>query len=195
MTWRASPRLAASVAAALVWALAAASVLFWFLRISSLGTPDALPVAGQGTGMGSVDVRQVAQALGVTDEVRSAPVQDVLARLTLQGVVTQSGRGAALISLDGKPAKPVRVGAALPELEGGWSVQMLMPHAVVLTADGRQARLEMPLSDQRPQSDASSPNGVSPASPGQQPIQTGQWRQSYEPLAPQVPQPQTSAAQ
>lgn len=192
MSWRASPRLAAGVAAALVWALAAASVLLWFLRIGSVGAPDAVPVAGQGAGMGPVDVRQVAQALGAADAgaARSAPAPDVLARLKLHGVVTQNGRGAALISVDGKPAKPVRAGAALPDVGGGWAVQTLAPHAVVLAADGRQARLEMPPLDQRPRGDALFPDGVPPAAPAQ----AGQWQQSHMP-APQMPQQPPSAAQ
>ncbi|MFT4194233.1 type II secretion system protein N, partial [Ottowia sp.] len=100
----------------------------------------------------------VARMLGAPEPTAAAPAPDVVSRLALRGIVTHGSRGAALIAVDGKPAKPVRVGAPLDGVEGGWKVQAVEPRAVVLAADGRQARLEMPkLSERSRAGDAVAP--------------------------------------
>ena len=90
-----------------LWALAGASVVYWGLRLS-------------------------ARPVGLTvPAVAPAPVASLASRFALIGVLAgrSSGGGAALIAVDGKPAKPFRVGTAVDE---GLVLQSLDP---------RQARL------------------------------------------------------
>ena len=101
---------------ALVWALAAAGAVFWGLRLSapaggSTGTVGA-PPGGAGA---TVDPVALARALGATPvAVAGTPVPALASRFSLQGVVAGGpGRGAALVVVDGKPARPVRVGTAI----------------------------------------------------------------------------------
>ncbi|MDO5625993.1 MAG: general secretion pathway protein C [Pseudomonadota bacterium] len=163
MRLRLSPRLAASLAALLVWALVAGSALFWYLRAGDAGLPRDVAVAGAAGGV-AVDTRTVARALGAPDGARAeaAPAADVTSRLALRGIVTHGGRGAALIAVDGQPPKPVRVGGALEGVDG-WSVRSLSPGAVVIAAGEREARLEMPPLAQR----SSAGDAVARPLPGQ----------------------------
>ncbi len=59
----------------------------------------------------------VARLLGVLPETRTAPVApEAASRFALAGVVADpSRRGAALISIDGKPPRPFRVGSTVGE--------------------------------------------------------------------------------
>ena len=141
-TYRPSPRLTAGLATALVWALAAGSALFWALRVGG-GAPVNAPVAGgPAPGAAAVDAPALARMLGAASAAPAA-APDVAGRLALRGIVTHGRQCAALIALDGKPARPVRVGAPLEGAEG-WTLRAVEPGAVVLAADGREARLEMP---------------------------------------------------
>jgi general secretion pathway protein C len=108
------PRLAAFVLAA----LAAGSAAFWGLKWhgSSLNSAVA-PVPGVEVAAG--DPMAVARALGGGKSAVAAPsaaAPSVASRLSLVGVVAnpKSG-GAALISVDGKPAKPFAVGSVVEE--------------------------------------------------------------------------------
>ncbi len=99
----------------LVWALVAGSVAYWGLRWSGaesqvLPAPPALPLAA------SMDTAAVARALGNAGTAVK-PAVSSSSRFVLVGVVarTASRTGAALIAVDGKPAKPVAVGAKVEE--------------------------------------------------------------------------------
>ena len=96
-----------------VWALAAGSALYWGLRLSADRdlTVTAAPAAAPMT----IDPPAVARLLGAT--AAQAPVlPSVASRFALQGVVAGApGGGAALISVDGKPARPFRVGSTVDE--------------------------------------------------------------------------------
>ena len=111
----------------LLAALAAGSAVYWVLKwpsapvqISVENPPEPAPV----------DSSAVARALGggvvVADVV--APVSN---RFVLAGVVSGGAhRGAALIAVDGMPAKPYRVGAVVGEQ---WVLSAVQPRRVVLT--------------------------------------------------------------
>ena len=106
------------LATLLLWALATGSMTYWVLK---------WPAAGQGmvnAPLPQVDValptvQAVATALGGGQATVAAPGGPVTAqgvqassRMALVGVVaTQGNRGTALIAIDGKPARPFRVGA------------------------------------------------------------------------------------
>ena len=157
------PRLTAGLLTLALWALVAGSALWWWLRVGQLSAPVRAPVVGAGPAVAAVDSAQVARALGATASApaAAAPAPDLAGRLALRGIVTYQGRGAALIAVDGKPARPLRLGAALEGVDGGWRLRSLSPHAAVLAADGRELRLEMPALAQR----SSAGDAVSPARP------------------------------
>ena len=101
-----------------IWALGAGSAAYWGLKISAHNqSASAVPV-GQDA-VGSVDSSAVSRALGaVRVENASAVLAPVVGRYSLTGVaaVSASGqRGVALIAIDGKPARPYRVGAVLED--------------------------------------------------------------------------------
>lgn len=112
-------RLAPRLAAALLAATAAASLAYWALQITSARSADAT------RGNSSVAARlpeaaepeRVAQLLGAAVANQdTGPTGPVAARLQLVGVAAGiSGRGSALISVDGRPARPFAVGVAVGE--------------------------------------------------------------------------------
>lgn len=167
---RLASSLRVGVATLLVWALVAGSAVFWLLRLGGGQLPIDVPVAGSRTAGGpAVDPRLVARALGAEGDTTGTPAPaEVTSRLRLLGVVTHEGRGAALIAVDGKPARPVRVGATVPGLDGDWTVRGVTPHAALLMSDGREARLEMPPLDQRSRAGdvVASPTRPAAATPG-----------------------------
>lgn len=140
------PRAAIGAATLVVWALAAGSALYWGLRASGVQGQVMPPVAGAGRAV-SVDADVVARALGAKPGAASgAPAPDVVSRLSLRGIVTHDGRGAALIAVSDKPAKPFRVGA---EVESGWKLKSVSPRAAVISHENREATLQMPAMSER----------------------------------------------
>lgn len=112
-------------------ALAAASASFWVLKISAVDTSTAVPTAA-GPGPVVIDAVSVARALGgspvATPSV--APPVSLASRFAMLGVVADlRSAGAALISVDGRPAKPYRVGEVVEE------------GLVLQSVKGRSARL------------------------------------------------------
>ena len=98
-----------------MWALLALCAVFWALRF---GTPravtgEAAPVARVPE---STDPQALARLLGATGAATDTDARPAAgSRLTLMGVVAEpSGAGAALISVDGAPARPYRVGSSVP---------------------------------------------------------------------------------
>lgn len=79
------------------------------------------------------DPAAVARLLGASPQaMAAAPVVSLASRFSLVGVVAgRSRRGAALIAVDGRPAKPFRVGSAVDE--GLW-LQAVEGRRAVLAA-------------------------------------------------------------
>jgi general secretion pathway protein C len=97
-----------------IWALVAFSAVSWVLRWTA--TNDLSTVASaEPQPLPEVDATAVARSLG------AAPVQAVAApslasRFQLMGVLAGGpNAGAALIAVDGKPAKPFRVGVVVAD--------------------------------------------------------------------------------
>ncbi len=96
-------------------ALAAASAAYWGLKVGNFAAPSA-STAVLAQNAFALNPQAVARALGgglvaapAAASVQSAPVAS---RYALVGVLAANARrGAALISVDGQDAKPVRVGA------------------------------------------------------------------------------------
>jgi general secretion pathway protein C len=134
----------------LLWALAAGSAAFWILHTTNpaaggtkvaLAAPDAASEPNTAA--------KIASALGAKNAV--APTADAAlaaaqSRLQLQGVVAVgSANGTALISVDGKPAKPYRVGSAI---EDSLEVTSIKAREASIGANGAAAfTLELPLKD------------------------------------------------
>ena len=97
-----------------VWALAAASVAYWGLRLLARpGAPALAPLAASISV--TADPAVVARLLGATP-AQIAPQASLASRFALSGVVAGApGGGAALIAVDGKPARPFRVGSLVEE--------------------------------------------------------------------------------
>lgn len=94
-----------------IWGLAAGSLTYWTLRLTT--TLDAARATAPIIATAKVDSRAVARALGGAS---AAPQLGIASRFTLQGVV--AGRpesSAALIAVDGKPAAAFRVGSTVAE--------------------------------------------------------------------------------
>jgi general secretion pathway protein C len=101
-------------------ALAAASMVYWGLRWSEqLATPRSGSVWSEPR---PIDTARVAQLLGASvapaSEGIAAPVSNTAANYKLEGVIAQgrnSGRGSALIAIDGEKARPYKVGDRLSD--------------------------------------------------------------------------------
>lgn len=98
----------------LVWALAAASVGYWGLRLLAPAAGLA-PVPVAASGLPPADATTIARVLGATGAVLPAlSMPQVANRFVLTGVVADRRQGgAALIAVDGNPPRPYRVGAQI----------------------------------------------------------------------------------
>lgn len=116
-----------------LWAAAGASVVFWGLRLSA--PPAGAPAPAVLTPPPPPDAQALARLLGAVPAAPGAapatPVASLASRFALIGVLSgrNSGGGAALIAVDGKPAKPFRVGA---EVDQGLVLQALGPRQAQL---------------------------------------------------------------
>jgi general secretion pathway protein C len=138
-----APRLPAALAAFVLWALLAAFVLYWVWRVRTPPVAD-VPLAGSPADAGQTDVQAVARALGAVSAHAAA---DMAGRFVLRGVVTHGPEhGAALIAVDGKPAKPVRVGASVGGADG-WTLRAVTPSGAVLAEGAREVSLDVPQPD------------------------------------------------
>jgi len=93
-----------------------------------------------------LDAAALSRLLGGDIAAVAAPgVTDASSRFRLAGVIASGGgQGVALVSVDGKPAKPYRVGSFL---EDGWMLQSVEPRSVALAPDASapvRMRLELP---------------------------------------------------
>jgi general secretion pathway protein C len=135
----------------LLWALAAGSATFWILQnvnasVNDSASPNANPAARASSTQEPSLTPQVALALGAKNPVAptaAGALVAVQARLQLQGVLAVGTKqGTALISVDGKPAKPYRVGSAI---EDGLEVTAVTARSASIGTSGAAAfTLELP---------------------------------------------------
>jgi len=122
-----------------VAALAAASVAFWVLKWTGDAAPTSASAVSQTTSPS--DPLAVARVLGggqIGATAGPAPVS-AASRFKLTGVVANSANGGyALISVDGKPARPYRVGAQVDDA--------LVLHSVTARSAALAARVDTPAS-------------------------------------------------
>ncbi len=124
----------ARFAAFFLWALAALSASYWFTKVSGTsGVSTTAPgLAGEAPLVQSEDLARVfGPAIAVASAGPAIAAPDPSERLRLLGVVADRSRGGvALISVDGQPAKPYRVGSAL---DGGWTLQQVGTRTATLS--------------------------------------------------------------
>ena len=127
-----SARWPAALTTVLIWVLAVAGIAFWGLRLAA--PLDALPPpAVVNAPAAAVDPATMARLLGaVSAETQVALAPDAASRFALVGVVADvMQRGAALIAVDGKPARPFRVGSLVGE---GYVLQSVSTRSASLGA-------------------------------------------------------------
>ncbi|MBB3177257.1 type II secretion system protein N [Variovorax sp. Sphag1AA] len=155
-------RWPAAATTAGIWALAAASVVFWGLRLAApsdaIAPPAVLKAALE------PDPAAVAQMLGaVSNQPVAAATPEAASRFALLGVVADADQqGAALIAVDGKPARPFKVGAKVAD---GFVLQSVTTRGAALgpSADGKAAlTLQLPT---RPLAIPSPPQPFQPSQP------------------------------
>ena len=99
-----------------LWAVVAASAVYWGLKFTARsGSVAAVPVAAHTSA--PADPVAVARLLGANPvSAAQAPAVSAASRFALVGVVASAThQGAALIAVDGKPPKPYRIGAAVDD--------------------------------------------------------------------------------
>jgi general secretion pathway protein C len=122
-------RLLRSLATLAVWAVATASLLYWGFKVASSGAaPRDLPVAAAPPP--ATDPLAVGRLLGAVAQPAAVQQVALASRFSLQGVIAgTAGGGAALIAVDGQPAKPFRVGSQVDQ------------NLILQSAIGRQVKL------------------------------------------------------
>jgi general secretion pathway protein C len=184
-----------------LWLLAAASAVFWMLKFAQApAAPDAAGHAlaiTNAAGTVAADTTLIAKALGGGNApiaASAAPVAPKVpsinsARFVLTGVVApaqnvNSSSGLALIAIDGKPARPYRVGA---QLESGVLLKEVRPRSVSLSPSMQEPAvltLELPL---KPISTGNvTPPLAYGAAAAPAPSQTAAVAPSVPPIAPNV---------
>ena len=131
------------LATLLLAALAALSGTYWVLKSTHANSASA---ASSAAGFSALDPQAVARALGGGGSVApsGAAVVPSTAYVLMGVLADRQHGGAALISVDGKAAKPYRVGATV---EGNLVLQSVVGRRAVLAAgmDGpAQMTLELP---------------------------------------------------
>jgi general secretion pathway protein C len=127
----------------MVWALGAASVAYWALKVA--GAPAGPAAAPLARGPAPDDPSLVARLLGSAPVAAAPAAPSLSSRFTLLGVVAGPGpdRGAALIAVDGKAAKPYRIGT---QIDDGLVLQSVEARrAVLAAADSGQPVLTLEL--------------------------------------------------
>lgn len=114
-----------------LWLAAGASAVYWGLKVAARPGPAAGPTVTRSTA--AVDPSAVARLLGTGPAPAMPAAPSLASRFNLVGVVAGPGAqpGAALIAVDGKPAKPYRVGSPIEE---GLLLQSVEPRRAVLAA-------------------------------------------------------------
>jgi general secretion pathway protein C len=128
----------------LVWALAAASIVFWVLMWPTQQTAMALaPTAADQTTQATQ--AQTAKALGDAADPKTHAVQPASSQFKLMGVIASpTGQGSALIATDGQAPKAYRAGQTVQD---GWTLVSLTPRQARLKSATAQVTLDLPVSD------------------------------------------------
>jgi len=129
-----------AASAALLWALAAGSVVFWWLHSPQLDARSNQAVRETAAAAGTSNGAAVLRALGQASASLAAP--DAQRRFQLLGVIAaDSGHGSALLMVDGQPARAFVQGQTVVD---SWHLRTLSPEGVLLGSDGAQIQINLP---------------------------------------------------
>lgn len=194
--------LAARWTAWLVWAALAGSLVFWGLRL--FARPGAVPAQVQTVAIDQAvrgDVLRLLGAVAPVGEV-APPPPAAASRFKLVGAVASTGAGPswAVLSVDDKPARVVRLGGSV---DGQWVLQGVTAKGVSLGPAGQPAQVTLDLPQLPPPATGTLPSAMVPnaALPGMiQPpgAMAGQPPQGMPPAQPPMQAPvqqQIEAAQ
>lgn len=178
-----------------LWALAAGSSAYWALKLGGASAPVNAPLQAPRT-VAAADPAAIARLLGATSGSAAAPASpaapSLASRLKLVGVVAgeRSGQGAAVISVDGKPARPFRVGVAIEE---GLVLQSVRGRTAVVAAtpDGPPL-LTLELPQPRP-GQTTAPAPLPPPRIAPPPPPAAAIEPPAAPAAPQPPEAESAA--
>lgn len=167
---------------ALLVLLALASALAWWTAARHMQTAPPMPLAPSvpAPAVALLSAGELARLLGAS---AAAPQPAPAQRFQVLGVIAgRSGQGAALIAVDGQPARPFGVGA---EVAPGFVLKRLATRAVML-ADSVDApvKLSLPLPEWEPRS-----------APGAPAAGTAPGAEAAAPAAPGVPAGEPAPAQ
>lgn len=133
------------LSAMVVWLAAGAALVWWLLALSARGAWQPVPVLPAPAVV--AEPAAVARALGHREG--AAPVSERMqpaagARLRLLGVAAQPAlKGAALLSVDGQPARPFRVG---DKVSDAWVLQSVDRQRVrLVSSDDKGGEIELTL--------------------------------------------------
>ncbi|MEO5660155.1 MAG: hypothetical protein ABIQ90_10200 [Polaromonas sp.] len=131
---------------ALLWTLAAASIVYWGLRLTGRSEVVAVPAARTVVAdAGPARQGAIARLLGEQPAAAAANhTPEAAQRFALLGVIASvTGQGAALISVDGEPPRPMVVGA---QIAPGYVLKSVNRREAVLTDNAQQpARIVLTL--------------------------------------------------
>ena len=143
--WTPTPAWTVRGATLALWTLAAASAVFWGLKLGGQARPLAVPPPAP-RAVAAVDPSALARLLGSEPAAAAvtAAAPTLASRFQLLGVAAgaESGAGAAVIAVDGKPARPYRVGASIEE---GVVLQSVRGRQAVLASAAGQPLLTLEL--------------------------------------------------
>lgn len=116
----------------LVWAVVAAATAFWGLRLTARPYPaPPYVLSEQGPLLAGIDLSRLLGTTQVATPGAAPAPPPESSRFQLAGVVApqtpESPQGVALIAVDGKPARPFRVGG---KVEGEWVLQSVARRSV-----------------------------------------------------------------
>jgi general secretion pathway protein C len=155
--------MSARLAAFVTWALVAASAVYWALKLFVAPAPAPPHAANVAAAPLRGDLARVFGAPPADEPAAAAPAPAVASRFQLIGVAApregQAGPGVALIAIDGKPARPYRVGAVV---DGDWQVQSIRARGVSLGPSGGASALSLELPALPPPSTGTLPRPGTP---------------------------------
>jgi general secretion pathway protein C len=119
------------IASFLVWSVVSAVLVFWVLRLTADPYPaPAAILSEQAPLLAGADLSRLLGATAMAATAAPAAPAEA-SRFQLAGVVAprtpESSQGVALIAVDGKPARPIRVGA---RVDGDWVLQSVARRSV-----------------------------------------------------------------
>jgi general secretion pathway protein C len=132
----------ARIVSFLLASLAAGSLAFWVLKWTNPMTATKATAVQLQAPLVS-DSGTIAKVLGGGPAEPTAAAPLVSARFVLVGVLAGKNKeGAALIAVDGKPAKPVRVGGIVGE---EWTLRAVQTRRAVLARGGEEVQIDLPV--------------------------------------------------